>query len=309
MSKSKKRNNPKASKYTGSGLPISGLDTHRRQGGNLVTPLNGLGPNVQRISWRDLGVVDMLWAVLLRGNLERDHCLRLFREVVVNARENMQGRKDTFVTHSVLGALKDATFDQMLSPIFSDSAAREFLRPVLFFDCLPDRRHWQRHLKIPDPATHSTPLLKAVALSTDHQSLESTDIRWFKVMYLIIACEKLQLPMAADDESESMVEELRLYPDCGDQKKVRPLIRSMEMTLRMEAEAGHPSMEVPDALRDTVSQTWREQFWKEALYRTRCIAQDHIRSCPWWWCRRRLIGLPERPPRVWRRQADQWPPQ
>jgi len=31
-------------------------------------------------------------------------------------------------------------------------------------------------------------------------------------------------------------------------------------------------------------------------------------SCPCCWCMRPLIGLPERPSRVWRRRADQWSP-
>jgi hypothetical protein len=40
----------------------------------------------------------------------------------------------------------------------------------------------------------------------------------------------------------------------------------------------------------------------------RVVYRLEDRSCPTAWCRRPLTGLPERPSRVWRRQASRWPP-
>ena len=55
--------------------------------------------------------------------------------------------------------------------------------------------------------------------------------RWLKVVFLAIS-GKLLLPGGPDSPREDdLVEELRLYPDHGDMRKVRPTIRAIEMTL------------------------------------------------------------------------------
>jgi hypothetical protein len=49
------------------------------------------------------------------------------------------------------------------------------LPALLLLEELPDRAHWSRHVKEPDPAVHGSMLARAVDLTTDHQSEQATD--------------------------------------------------------------------------------------------------------------------------------------
>jgi hypothetical protein len=123
-----------------------------------------------------------------------------------------------------------------------------------------------RNLDTPDPETHSVLLMKAVATCLDHQSQQATDIRWLKVCYFAAVCDRVHFTA----ELHEMVEELRLYPDYGDQRKVRPFIRAFEIGLRMVHEGSEVPQEVPPALATIVPRAWNEEFWKECFIKTPC---------------------------------------
>jgi hypothetical protein len=67
-----------------------------------------------------------------------------------------------------------------------------------------------------------------------------------------------------------IVEEFRLYPDYGDQRKVRPSIRAFEVGLRMVQEGSDVPQEVPPALAPKVPHAWNGEFWRECLAKTPC---------------------------------------
>lgn len=235
----------------------------------LVPPLARLQGSTF-ISWRDDGLNEMLWAVLIRGNLDQAESLSLFREIITNARSNATNPNDTFVTHSVLSVMSEDTFDIWATPLISNADARELLRPLLFFESLPDFVHWKRHLKPPDPETHTPLLMKAVAACLDHQSHASTDIRWLKVAYMMVVCERIQVALN-EERSREWIEELRLYPDYGNQRKVRPAIWALEIGFRGFNESERVPDEVPPALRDLVPAPWHEAFSKEGFLKTPCL--------------------------------------
>jgi hypothetical protein len=99
-------------------------------------------------------------------------------------------------------------------------------------------------------------LAAAVAGVLDHQSQASTDIRWMNVMFKMVL-EKIIFQRGRD---EDFIESLRLYPEHGDMRSVRPRIRAMEMIFR----GG------PDGSRAAPS-NWCLQFWNECLDKTDCI--------------------------------------
>lgn len=250
---------------------ISPLEHHKRQGPNLLAPLNAdLNLNLA-LSWQDTALNEMLWAVLLRGNLDQGTCLSLFRHVIGNAHENLADRRETYITHSALSALPDDTFDIWVAPLLENEKARDLLRSLLFFDSLPDRAHWARHLEPPDPAIHSEPLMRAVEVCLDHQSQESTDIRWLKIAYFMFVCERMKIALPNIKDSQERVTEIRLYPDHGDQQAVRPRIRANEIWLRGSADGRDAPFEVPITLRDKIPAPWHDQFWKECLTAAPCI--------------------------------------
>ena len=65
---------------------ISTLDQYKRAGGNLTPPLADIGP-IAFSKWRDEGLNEVLWAAILRANMERSACLTLFRRVVTKAHD------------------------------------------------------------------------------------------------------------------------------------------------------------------------------------------------------------------------------
>lgn len=267
MKKPKKKDHIKQAAFAH--YNISSLEDHKRTGGKLSPPLADIA-NTSLISWRDHGLNEMLWAAILRGNIDQQKCLSLFRRIVVKAKEEDPQYKDTFISHSALAAISDEKFDALMAPLFGDEQANNLLRSLIYMDCLPDRHHWLRHLKEPESQSHYEYLMKGVASCLDHQSQESTDIRWLKVMYCAIIQGRLMFPEKMDD----MVEGLRLYPDYGDQRSVRPRIRALEISLRSTLEnKGHP-YEIPESLCKNVAPSWSEKFWRECLKKSACLTGD-----------------------------------
>jgi Family of unknown function (DUF5677) len=248
-------------------LNISGLEDYRRQGGTLTPPLATLPGTTVFASWKDAGLNEVLWAALLCGELDRETYLALFRQIVVNARSSVPNRQDTYVTHSVLSVLPDAVFDIIVQPLLQDSRANDVLRSLLLLESLPDRHHWARNLSAPDIETHSVFLMQGVATCLDHQSQEATDIRWLKICYFAMVCDRIHFPQ----QMHEMIEGFRLYPDYGDQRKVRPSVRALEIGLRMNQDSSGAPQEVPPALVSVVPKAWNEAFWKECFIKTPCI--------------------------------------
>ena len=197
--------------------------------------------------------------------MEQSDCLTLFRQVVINAKEHLPNAKDTFLTHSALSALSNDDFNIWSKPIMNNEKAKELLRTLLLFDCLPDRSHWQRHLEAPKSDIHSKYVMHGLSRCMDHQSQESTDIRWLKSMYFIIACQRAVFPQGFD------IDEFRLYPDYGDQRAVRPTIRAFEMGLRSNVDDDGLPMEIPPEIKSKVPRPWHDEFWKEGFNKTECM--------------------------------------
>lgn len=270
-SKNKKKK-PKKSHIKHQGFKnfnISSLDDHERDKGKLHPPLSTISSMVFS-SWRDSGLNDVLWAVILRGNMDQKSCLKLFRQIVIYARKNLPDRKNTFITHSALSVFSEEQFDIWIQPILNNEEATTFLRALLFFNCLPDRHHWERHFQTPESEVHSNYLLNGVSSCMDHQSQESTDIRWLKIIYKMVVCEGILF----SESMREMVEEIRLYPDYGDQRKVRPRIRAMELSFRGHSTKKNIPDEIPDGIKKKVPDAWHDPFWKECLTKTPCFTGE-----------------------------------
>lgn len=242
---------------------FSALEDHDKKNRSLNSPFKRI-PNMELTSWRDTALHEVLWAALLRANQTQEKSLLLFRKIIINAKENIHECENTFITHSALSILTDSAFDSLMQPLLEDSEAKNILSCLLFLECLPDKRHWERHLSLPTSDTHSEFLMKSIAICSDHQSQESTDIRWFKIMYLTIVSQKIHFPETFDTE------ELRLYPEYGDQRKVRPSIRALEQTTRIVSMGKTLPDVFPEEMQKKAPNPWQEEFWKECFLKTPC---------------------------------------
>ena len=245
---------------------ISTIDQHQRVGSKLIPPMAQI-PKMTPSSWLDHHMPEMLWAVLLAGTLERRHYLDCFRKLVVLCRDwfiqNVEERKDSdqkpdpateinftvMVDLTKLAEVNDEDFYKFVSIPLAHPLGYAALRPLLLIDCLPGIDRWRRALAVEPTHDDWNTLARAVAGVLDHQSEASTDIRWFKVILPLIS-GKMFFPQSA---AESL-EELRLFPDKGDMRQVRPFIRSTEITMRR-----------------TPPTRWTKDFWAQAMHDTGCI--------------------------------------
>ena len=265
MSKNRKKNQKRKGrkpKSPYSSHNISTIGQHKWHGNTLSPPLTQV-PKLTPSSWADDHMPAMLWAVLLTGVLERNHYLSLLRRIAVLCREWFQKEEtgepkpdeETGLNFTVvldqtkLAELTDERFDQFVSILLVHPLGYAALRPLLLVESLPGLARWKRGLNVDPTDDDWKTLARAIAGVLDHQSEKSTDIRWFKLIVPIIAGRMFFPESVADD-----LEALRLFPDKGDMRRVRPFIRSGEMTLRRNP----PS-------------PWIQSFWAELLEKTGCV--------------------------------------
>ncbi|MDO8370209.1 MAG: DUF5677 domain-containing protein [Candidatus Nitrotoga sp.] len=206
---------------------------------------------------------EMLWAVLLSGVMERRDYLDCYRRIAILCREwfvRDERESETpdpevglnftvIIDHTKLAEISNEQFQQFVAIPLKHPLGYAALRPLLLIESLPGRERWIRALAV-SPSDEDWQILSiAVAGTFDHQSERSTDIRWFKLILPIISGR-----MFFPESMAEQLEELRLFPDKGDMRRVRPFIRSGEMTLRR-----NPTL------------PWVAAFWAELLEKTRCI--------------------------------------
>jgi len=217
-------------------------------------------------SWADDHMPEMLWAVLLTGVLDRAQYLGCFRRLAALCREwfkkDNSAEQDVTIPDEEAGLNFTIVVDQTKLAEISDEQFKQFvaiplghplgyaaMRPLLLIDSLPGLERWKNALGVePTPDDWQT-LGTAVAGVLDHQSEASTDIRWFKVIVPSISGRVVYSSSMAD-----RVEELRLFPEKGDMRSVRPHIRASEMAMRRNP---------PTA--------WVQAFWAELQEKTKCI--------------------------------------
>lgn len=193
----------------------------------------------------------MLWAALLVTHLPRLEALNVFREVAERVHKSRDTDPPDNITHSGLAKLKSETLREILQTVVVNDERVEALSPLLLLKELPARESWQKVLGRAPSADGWRSLMLAVAKTLDHQSQESTDCRWARVI-CAMAAGKLAFPEAL----EELVKEFAYYPDYGDMRKVRPTIRATEMALDMGGE---------------IDEEWADKFWGQCLSDTPCF--------------------------------------
>ena len=242
----KKRKRPKKRRKN-----YSTIQDHERQGKKLI-PIWRQYPNMQPVSWMNDRLPDMLWAALLVTHFPQDYALKVFRQVIEYIASLREDERFGDVTHTGLSQLPSEHLNEVLSIILAQEERKQILTPLLLLDELPGREAWVKALGIDRVEADWKPLMIAVARTLDHQSQESTDCRWLRLMCAIIGY-KLALP-------PEEVEKIFCYPNHGDLRGVRPTIRSLEMICEKE---GQDEINVERL-------AWADKFWEECLTKTPC---------------------------------------
>jgi Family of unknown function (DUF5677) len=255
MSKnSKKRRDAKAMKAK---RMHTTLGQHHRIKKTLVPPLNRL-PGERRFSrWVDERVPEMLWACLVRAVLPRNEALEALRGVALIAREFIGSAavlSEIIPTHSNLAARCPELIPRIVQIVGKYPLGYAALRPLIAIESLPGRERWIAALGMePDPQELNA-LADAIPEFLDHQSEESTDVRWLLVLYGGLS-HKMHYPKSMSERVDS----IRSYPNHGDMRRVRPSIRASEPIVWMPLGGGDPVF------------PWSPQFWQECHSRTPCL--------------------------------------
>ena len=244
------------------------LDRRQRKGKKLPSPFSKVQNSVNWTSWAYDRLPNILWACVLAGSLDRDRYLALFRKIAISARYTLEDEDYASLCHNFLSTLDEDTFDEIFSPLTTDSGTAPLAQCLTLIDGLPDIKHWRRLFPNTAPSAELwDTLARGVLHCIDHQSQEATDVRWLKVVFLAISGQLL-LPGDPDSPREdNLVEELRLYPDHGDMREVRPTIRAIEMTLG--------PMEVGPEKGEHIPDFDSEVIWNELFRKTECVLGTH----------------------------------
>jgi hypothetical protein len=200
-------------------LNFTPLDSYKRQGKILKGAFSDF-PNMKNRSWLNQVLPEMIWVALVRNQLDIYAFTDAFK-VVASDFVRHEITDPTLTGISKLPADKKALAIHLIT---SSTFMRTALRPLLLFGkYLPDYELWKVAIGMKvDYQDDAAILAETVVKAMDHQSQESTDCRWFRLVPLILG-NVIHLP--AD-----MREDILAYPNVPDIRHTRPSIRALEIS-------------------------------------------------------------------------------
>jgi hypothetical protein len=238
----------------------STLSQHQRQKNRLIPPLNQMPVPMSHLNWLHDRMPEMLWACLVRAVLPRDEALQVFREVALIGKElsDSTAHPDMLLpSHTNLAEHQRQLIPRIVRIIIQRPLGYAALRPLVAIESLPARDRWITAVGVePDP-NELNALADAIVEFFDHQSEQSTDVRWFLVLFIGLA-GRLHFPSTMEERTRELLD----FPHRGDMRSVRPFIRSTEPILWMLTSGDMPKFQ------------WSAQFWKECHQRTPCLYGD-----------------------------------
>ena len=244
----------KSKKNNGHKNRESKLSDHKRYKKELKPPFLQIG-NLSPSSWIDKRLPEMLWAVLVIGNLNREKALEFFRYVALYVRDNPKCYNVTITGISKFPKKNRQEFiERMVN--WSDEV-KSALRPLAMFPSLPGKDEWRTYLDKPDPKEDRQKLANGVSKTFWHQSEEATDCRWIKLLCIILG-GKMKFPKQMEETVRGVME----YPKYGDLRKIRPFIRASEI--------------VPDPTSKSNYSKWADTFWQYCFDNTKCIPEEAV---------------------------------
>lgn len=229
--------------------PHTPLEGHHREGKLLHPPFQRLR-NTRFASWIHTRFPDQLWTSLLVTQLDRGFGVEILRTVAKACQGEFKPGIDLDLTHTGVASMSEDLASRIINLVCSAPGAPRALEPLLLFDDLPGRQRWAPHLPSGVDLSAWSRLADTVARVLDHQSQESTDARWARVLFRVATG---QMVLQTKEQFLWLAE----YPREGDQRAVRPFIRAAEIVEYPEHDY-------------TARDHWAQSFWRQCLDRTEC---------------------------------------
>lgn len=227
------------------------LSNHKQYKKQLKPPL--LQIEMTPSSWIDERLPEMLWAVLIVGNTEREKALDFFRYVAKFVKNNPDCYDITLTGISEFSKSKRTKFIKYVWA-WSDEV-KDVLRPLTLFPDLPAFSDWKTELGKAAEKEDWQKVAKGVSKTLWHQSQEATDCRWVKVLSQALG-GKIKFPREMKDTVQGLVE----YPNYGDLRHIRPFIRATEI--------------IPGPQKKNQASKWASHFWEYCFNNTRCVPEE-----------------------------------
>ena len=236
--------------------PISG---HKQVGRKLLPPSQtAMGRMKTTTSWMNDRLPEMLWAALIVAAVSRSCALGQFRRILEFIGKHQEREMFYDLTHSGISKLEKPLRTELIRRIVEPPETSHALRALRHCKALPGWDDW--HNELPPGEPSGVLLMDAVGRTLWHQSQESTDCRWMRVMAQVITGRLKILP--------DMAEMFFQYPDKVDQRSAEPTIRATESSF--------------DAL-EKPKLDWPKAFWDDAWANTPCIELakgPYVRNMP-----------------------------
>ncbi|MHC2995461.1 MAG: hypothetical protein IBV53_08185 [Candidatus Atribacteria bacterium] len=229
----------------------SDLKDHKQYKKELIPPFLQI-KGMTSFSWYYERLPELLWAVLIIGNIKRDIALNYFRYIAKFVEENPDCSDITISGISKLPVAKLKDFTKYFTNW--SNKINILMRPMLLFPELPGISEWKEVLDKPIIDKDWGKIANGVNKTFWHQSQEATDCRWIKALCRVLS-GKIQFPQSM----ENKVREILEYPNYGDMRKVRPSIRALEM--------------VPNLDENKDKMNWANHFWEHCFKSTSCIIE------------------------------------
>jgi len=232
----------------------SRLNNHKQHKKQLTPPMLQI-KGMTSMSWYYERLPDLLWAVLIIGNTERNIALDYFRYIAKYVENNPECSD---ITISGISILPDSKLKDFSSYFVNwSSEINNLLRPMLLFPKLPRIDVWGKLLNKPIIDEDWQKIVNGVNMTFWHQSQEATDCRWIKVFCRILS-GKIHFPVSMNNKVKEIIE----YPNYGDLRSVRPSIRALEM--------------MPDLNENEDKIAWIDFFWNHCYKNTACIPENSL---------------------------------
>src|SRR3989344_1284120 len=142
------------------------ISKHKRDGKTLLPPFRQL--QMSPSSWKDDRIPEMLWAVLLIGNLKREEALDVFRKVADLVSKNSELSDVTL--SGIATWSKESRIDLITLLKESHPEAQKILQSLIIFPALPGYSEWKEILEEPsDEGEVADFLAKGVSATLWHQ--------------------------------------------------------------------------------------------------------------------------------------------
>ncbi|WP_353571526.1 hypothetical protein [Candidatus Albibeggiatoa sp. nov. BB20] len=247
--------NNRKKKKTNNNRNRTPLNKHKLEGKTLSPPLSSLINDEKTVlsSWAYERLPDMLWAAIIRVTNDQDSAIEEFKRILMFIGSHKNKDKLYDITLTGIAKLDEKLRDELINYIVQNQSTASALSVLLLFDSLPAHDTWKKYLSsyIPDINI----LMAAVGASYHHQSQETTDCKWFRLMAPII-CEQSHFPKNKQELRQKLID----YPCEGSEEDIRPMIRAMEGGLSM-----NPFI-------DEKETDWSKSFWTEGWLHTPCLS-------------------------------------